>query len=135
MNEPKQLSDIITRYQALTDLRETWALGVGACNRVQPQYRGKADEVLLKSLTTALELLDRHIDLLSGFDMKKFTLMRTLNDLPTADKIPDTPREEFNRDRRKEKDAAVPTTVAGSDGVVRLGGLGEILPSDGLDAN
>lgn len=89
----RRLEDVLTRYQVLADLRETWMLGVEACTRVQPQYRGKADEILISSLTAALELLENQINLMAKFDMGKYSLGRVIDGIPTADKISVPERE------------------------------------------
>lgn len=109
----RRLEDVVTRYQALQDLREIWQLGLEQTTRVLPQYRSKADEIIIKSLGAALELLDNQIDLMAGFDTKKYLLQRTINDLPTADKIPVLERE--IRPGRKDQDPPL------SDGEPALG--------------
>lgn len=121
----RRLDDVQTRYKTLQDLREVWQLGLEAHSRVLPQYRSKADTIMISSLTAALELLEHQIDLMSSFDMKKFQLQRTINELPTADRIALDEREEQARlERRKDKDPIV------SDGNADPGQppVGPILP-------
>jgi hypothetical protein len=100
----RRLEDVLTRYQALEDLREVWQLGLEATNRVLPQYRSKADEIIIRNLTGALELLDNQIDQMAEFDTGKYTLERIIDDLPTAEKIPVLERE--IREERQKSDAS-----------------------------
>jgi len=111
MSEPtgKSLTDVLTRYQALQDLREVWQNGLLTLSKMLPQYRSKADEVLEKSLTTALELVDKQIDLLSDFGNRKFQLMRVIDAIPSGGQsIELGDREEQAREKRRQtKDPAV----------------------------
>lgn len=102
----KSLTDVVTRYEALQDLREVWQLGLQTLNKIQPQYRSKADEILEKSLTAALELIDKQIENMSSYDMKKFQVMRMIDGLPSSgDSIELGEREEELRKRRQAKNS------------------------------
>lgn len=102
------LSETLTRYEAYQELRELWQNGIVAIERIQPQYVSKADSITLRSLVAAVELIDKRLLELSGFDMKKFDLRRTIDGIQTAETIQLTEREELARKERENKRTSLP---------------------------
>jgi hypothetical protein len=78
MDKPteKTLDDMGRRYDHLQDLREVWESGLYTLSKIKPQYIAKSDEVLKESLITALNLLNRQIDLMSGFETKYYEIRK-----------------------------------------------------------
>ena len=64
----KSLQDVGTRYRHLTDLRDLWAEGVETLDSIKPAYKTESDTNLLKSLTTAVAMLDKQLEVLSGYN-------------------------------------------------------------------
>jgi hypothetical protein len=64
----KSLQDVGTRYRHLTDLRDLWAEGIDALSSIKPAYKTESDTNLLKSLTTAVAMLDKQIEVLSDYN-------------------------------------------------------------------
>ena len=62
------LEDVGTRYRHLTDLRDLWSEGIDTLNRMKPSHKTESDNVLLKSLVTAVAMLDKQIEVLSGYN-------------------------------------------------------------------
>ena len=76
---PKTLDDVGRRYEHLMDLRDVWEGGLYTLSRIRPAYISKADEILKASLTTALNLLNKQIDSMSGIDHKLFEIRKRID--------------------------------------------------------
>ncbi len=76
----KSLQDVGTRYRHLTDLRDLWADGIETLSRIKPAYKTESDTNLLKSLTTAVVMLDRQVEVLTGYSAAEFKMGREINE-------------------------------------------------------
>ena len=78
----KTLEDYGTRYEHLADLRDVWQSGIETITRIKSEYRSVGDELLMKNLALAIELVERQLDLMSKFDLKQYDLRKMVADLP-----------------------------------------------------
>ena len=76
----KSLQDVGTRYRHLTDLRDLWAEGVETLGSIKPAYKTESDTNLLKSLTTAVAMLDKQLEVLTGYSAAEFKMGREINE-------------------------------------------------------
>jgi len=78
----KTLEDVGTRYEHLADLRDVWQNGIETIARIKPEYRSVGDELLVKNLTLAIELVEKQLDVMSKFDLKQYDLRKMMADIP-----------------------------------------------------
>ena len=78
----KTLEDYGTRYEHLADLKDVWQSGIETITRIKSEYRSVGDELLMKNLALAIELVERQLDLMSKFDLKQYDLRKMVADLP-----------------------------------------------------
>jgi hypothetical protein len=62
------LDAIGTRYDHYMELKELFSQGVTILQEMNASHKGAADEEKLNKLKAAVEVIERRIDLLSGFD-------------------------------------------------------------------
>lgn len=88
----RSLLDAGTRYQHLTELRAVWQDGLIALGRIAPEYFSNADDILKRSLTTAIELLDKQVDIMSGYNTQVWDTRRRVDaahkEIQPADLLP-----------------------------------------------
>jgi len=82
LNANRDLTEVGTRYDHYQELKELWMGGVEVLTRMHENYKTASDEVMRKQLEGAISLIDKQLDILSGFDRKKFDLLREIEAIP-----------------------------------------------------
>lgn len=87
MIETNKLFDVGTRWQHLVDVRELWQNALANLERIRPNYLSVGDKKLIAKLRVAVELMDRHINLLSKFTLGDTALGRMIDACPRLPKL------------------------------------------------
>jgi hypothetical protein len=95
-----QLADVGTRWQHLADMREIWANAVANLQRIQPGYRSVGDKKWEEKLSAAVELIDKQIDLMARYDMKKMMLAREIDAIPRLPKDKNADQDSNSPDQK-----------------------------------
>lgn len=80
--EKRKLEEVGTRHSHYHELMETFEEGIIAISQIRPQYVSKNDEMLKVHLTSARDLIQKQIDMLSDFEAGKWRLRDIINDIP-----------------------------------------------------
>jgi hypothetical protein len=81
-----ELTDTGTRWQHLADVREIRANALANLERIKQGYLSVGDKKLIEKLSAGIELIDKQIDLMSRYDIKRSTLIREIDAIPPAPK-------------------------------------------------
>ena len=86
MIETNKLLETGTLWEHLAALRELWANALANMERIRPNLLSVEDKKLMEKLRGAVELVDRHIDLLSKYTAGQTAMMRQVDAIPMLPK-------------------------------------------------
>lgn len=77
-----KLSDEGTRYKHYSELLEQWRLGTDVLENMSQSYQHPADKKRLTDLKAAVALLEKQLEVMSGYDKEQWSLREQVNQIP-----------------------------------------------------
>lgn len=108
----RDLTEVGTRYEHLMELRDTFLDGIEVIKRLNPNWRSLVDIVKQNDLETAVELIEKQMELMAGFSIGCYELGRVIDDIqPKLTGGTDEPKQE----RETQRNCIDPSQSSGLD--------------------